>query len=158
MGCFIGFQDAYKDGRDDEQNFIQNLSLFLCSFLKEHSQLIEKKPELNEILMESLHYLIMISEVDETEIFKICLEYWNSLAADLYRESPFGSHSTLLIGRMSDMPLRRQLYNPILSKVSTHAAPLYNPILTKVSTHAAPLYNPILSKVSIRYIAILRLD
>ena len=70
------------------------------------------------IIFQSLHYLILISEVDETEIFKICLEYWNSLAADLYRESPFTSTSPLLIGKPhTDMPLRRQLYNPVLSKV-----------------------------------------
>ncbi len=25
---------AYSNGKDDEQNFIQNLSLFLCTFLK----------------------------------------------------------------------------------------------------------------------------
>jgi exportin-1 len=29
--------------------------------------------------------------VDDTEISKICLEYWNALSADLYRESPFRS-------------------------------------------------------------------
>ncbi len=70
------------------------------------------------ILLQSLHYLILISEVEETEIFKICLEYWNTLAADLYRESPFSSTSPLLIGKShTEMPLRRQLYNPVLSKV-----------------------------------------
>ena len=45
-------RDAYKHGRDDEQNFIQNLSLFLCCFLKEHGALVEKKPEANELLLE----------------------------------------------------------------------------------------------------------
>ena len=111
-------KEAYKHGRDDEQNFIQNLSLFLCSYLKEHGQLIEKKPELQEILLECLHYLILISEVEETEIFKICLEYWNSLAAELYRDSPFPSNPLLLARSNSqDLPPRRILYNPILSKV-----------------------------------------
>lgn len=43
---------AYSNGKDDEQNFIQNLSLFLCTFLKEHGQLIEKRPNLREALME----------------------------------------------------------------------------------------------------------
>merc|ERR550532_3609310 len=112
-------KEAYKHGRDDEQNFIQNLSLFLCTFLKEHGSLIEKKAELHENLLEALHYLILISEVEETEIFKICLEYWNALAADLYRESPFSSSNPLLIGRQppSDLPSRRMLYNPVLTKV-----------------------------------------
>lgn len=43
---------AYANGKDDEQNFIQNLSLFLCTFLKEHGQLIEKRLNLRESLME----------------------------------------------------------------------------------------------------------
>ncbi len=43
---------AYANGKDDEQNFIQNLSLFLCTFLKEHGQLIEKRLNLRETLME----------------------------------------------------------------------------------------------------------
>nr|DBA27044.1 TPA: hypothetical protein GDO54_011225 [Pyxicephalus adspersus] len=110
---------AYANGKDDEQNFIQNLSLFLCTFLKEHGQLIEKRLNLRETLMEALHYMLLVSEVEETEIFKICLEYWNHLAAELYRESPFStSASPLLSGSQHfDVPPRRQLYLPVLSKV-----------------------------------------
>lgn len=66
---------------------------------------------------QALQYLILISEVDDTEIFKICLEYWNALASDLYRESPFlpptGS-SPLYLPRPTS---RRQFYQPILTKV-----------------------------------------
>ncbi|XP_075993029.1 exportin-1 [Genypterus blacodes] len=105
---------AYANGKDDEQNFIQNLSLFLCTFLKEHGQLIEKRPNLRENLMEALHYMLLVSEVEETEIFKICLEYWNHLAAELYRESPFSTSTTPLL---SDVPPRRQFYLPVLSQV-----------------------------------------
>uniref|UniRef100_A0AAY4AEA4 Exportin-1 n=1 Tax=Denticeps clupeoides TaxID=299321 RepID=A0AAY4AEA4_9TELE len=110
---------AYSNGKDDEQNFIQNLSLFLCTFLKEHGQLIEKRLNLRETLMEALHYMLLVSEVEETEIFKICLEYWNHLAAELYRESPFStSTSPLLSGTQHfDVPPRRHLYLPVLSKV-----------------------------------------
>lgn len=39
----INIKEAYANGKDDEQKFIQNLSLFLCTFLKEHGQLVEKK-------------------------------------------------------------------------------------------------------------------
>ena len=45
-------KEAYKQGRDDEQNFIQNLSLFLCTFLKEHGTLIEKRTDLTDTLLE----------------------------------------------------------------------------------------------------------
>jgi len=80
---------------------------------------------LQETLMEALHYLILISEVEETEIFKICLDYWNTLSAELYRETPSsaGASPLLLMGglmggmRQSEMPPRRALYNMILSKV-----------------------------------------
>ncbi|KAK3780651.1 hypothetical protein RRG08_028099 [Elysia crispata] len=123
-------KEAYQGGTDDEQNFIQNLSLFLCTFLKEHAQLVEKKQELHQLLVEALQYLILISHVEEVEIFKICLEYWSSLASDLYKENPFSdlSSAPLIVsfpespsfmsrGQNQDMPMRRQLYNPLLSKV-----------------------------------------
>lgn len=67
---------------------------------------------------QALHYMLLVSEVEETEIFKICLEYWNHLAAELYRESPFSTSSTPLL---SDVPPRRHLYLPVLSQVRTHS-------------------------------------
>merc|ERR1719429_941607 len=110
---------AFKKGTDSEQMFIQNLAMFLCSFLKEHGQLLEKQQS-HEPLLKSLHYLLLISEVDDVEISKICLEYWNALAADLYRESPFSSTaSPLFMSRPanSETPGRRQFYQPVLTKV-----------------------------------------
>lgn len=79
----LNIRDAYASGSDKEQQFIQNLAMFFCTYLKEHGVLVEKQA--NNELMKALQYLVLISEVDEVEIFKICLEYWNSLAADLYR-------------------------------------------------------------------------
>ncbi|XP_054715848.1 exportin-1-like [Uloborus diversus] len=111
-------KEAYAKGQDEEQKFIQNLSLFLCTFLKEHGTLIEKKTELNETLLKALHYLLLISEVEEVEIFKICLEYWNALAADLYRESPYMAASPLSLPHPNSVvPLRRQLYKEVLTKL-----------------------------------------
>ena len=43
-------KDAYSNGQDDEQQFIQNLALFLCTFIKERGSLVEKK-QLNEALL-----------------------------------------------------------------------------------------------------------
>lgn len=71
---------------------------------------------------QALHYMLLVSEVEETEIFKICLEYWNHLAAELYRESPFSTSSTPLL---SDVPPRRHLYLPVLSQVSTHTSMIF---------------------------------
>lgn len=88
-------KEAYAKGSDEEQKFIQNLSLFLCTYLKEHGSFLEKSPQHIEILNLALNYLIQISEVDEVEIFKICLEYWNSLANRLYQAR---TSSTPLMG------------------------------------------------------------
>lgn len=41
---------AYAAGIDQEQNFIQNLAMFLCTYLKEHGNLLEKKDH-NEVLL-----------------------------------------------------------------------------------------------------------
>ncbi|GFQ86528.1 exportin-1 [Trichonephila clavata] len=106
-------KEAYANGQDEEQKFIQNLSLFLRTFFRHHGELIEKKQELNKTFMEALHYLLLISEVEEVEIFKICLEYWNNLAADLYKESP--TSGKLMMPMV--VPLRRQLYQPVLTKL-----------------------------------------
>eukprot|EP00064_Thunnus_orientalis_P021475 superscaffoldBa00006527_g21640 len=69
---------------------------------------------ISTLVYKALHYMLLVSEVEETEIFKICLEYWNHLAAELYRESPFSTSSTPLL---SDVPPRRHLYLPVLSQV-----------------------------------------
>ncbi|RNA00880.1 exportin-1-like isoform X1, partial [Brachionus plicatilis] len=113
----INLRDAYRNGTCDEQNFIQNLSLFLTSFLKEHGSVIEKNVEFQELLHDALNYLVLISEVDDVEIFKICLEYWNILTSELYRENPFSSASPILLCLRSEAPARRQTYQAILSKV-----------------------------------------
>lgn len=62
-------------------------------------------------------YLIQVSHVEEKEIFKICLEYWNSLTADLYRENPIPwAARGLLIVENGQTP-RRELYQEVLSEV-----------------------------------------
>lgn len=109
-------REAYAAGQDQEQNFIQNLAMFLCTYLKDHGELIEKK-QLNETLVKALHYLVLISEVDEVEIFKICLEYWNGLAADLYKENPFVISSPIFMSKNLTVPPRRLFYAPVLTKV-----------------------------------------
>ncbi|KAJ9600998.1 hypothetical protein L9F63_000836, partial [Diploptera punctata] len=109
-------REAYACGQDQEQNFIQNLAMFLCTYLKEHGTLVEKKQP-NEVLMKALHYLVLISEVDEVEIFKICLEYWNGLSADLYRESPFTAPSPIFLAKTNTaIPPRRLFYSDVLTK------------------------------------------
>lgn len=43
-------RDAYARGQDAEQNFIQNLAMFLCTYLKEHGSLVEQR-HMDEVLL-----------------------------------------------------------------------------------------------------------
>lgn len=73
------------------RDFIRNLTIFLTTSLKIHLPAIlkeEKIDEYAELAVEMHQYLIYISEIDDTELFKICLEYWGSFCEDLYKESP----------------------------------------------------------------------
>ena len=120
MPLTIDLKVAYRSAKDDDQRFIQNLALFLSNFLKEHGILIERIPDLKETLLEALQYLVLTSEVEEIEIFKICLEYWNILSAELYREVPYQPTTPLYIRNTNNTnttPTRRQFYSVILSKV-----------------------------------------
>lgn len=73
---------------------------------------------------QALHYLVLISEVEEVEIFKICLEYWSALAANLYKENPFSSAQSLLYSN--------KIYqNPAMSHPSSPCT-FYAPVLSKV--------------------------
>lgn len=117
-------KEAYAVAQDEEQKFVQNLALFLCTFLKNHGHLLEKE-EHREVLASSLNGLILISEVEEVEIFKIALEYWNSLAADLYRDCPFsGGRGSgfvnmpgVLLTGSEQFKNRRVIYNRVLSRL-----------------------------------------
>ena len=77
--------------------------------------------------------MVLISEVEEKEIFKICLEYWNNLAAELYRENPFSSSFSALMVSEQGVPPRRQLYLPVLSKVCLLLAFAYEMSLSRYS-------------------------
>ncbi|KIY72622.1 hypothetical protein CYLTODRAFT_367384 [Cylindrobasidium torrendii FP15055 ss-10] len=98
-------------GRDDftaifEENeeFVMNLTLFLSSFFSQHCGLVEEtQPEATRLGHE---YLIALSRVDDRELFKICVEYWSNLLAQLYQESsiiPIGSFN-LSLAEGTDTP------------------------------------------------------
>lgn len=68
--------------------------------------------------------MIKISQVDEREIFKICLEYWSKLVAELYEELqslPMADLVGMQLGAATGMtlgvPLRKNIYAEILSNL-----------------------------------------
>ncbi|ORY88611.1 CRM1 C terminal-domain-containing protein [Leucosporidium creatinivorum] len=91
---------AYEASTDADQELVLNLALFLTNFLSSHVQILET-PAHRDVLLNAHLYLIKISQVEEREIFKICLEYWAKLVADLYDE-------------MQKFPLN-EMNNPLLN-------------------------------------------
>lgn len=78
-----------------------NLALFLANFLREHLKLVENDQN-KELLLNAHLYLVKISQVEEREVFKICLEYWAKLVSELYEEGQAVSRSRRVSGRSSE--------------------------------------------------------
>ncbi|KAL1539839.1 Exportin-1 [Salvia divinorum] len=124
------FVEAYANGTSEEQAFIQNLALFFTSFYKAHIRVLESSQENLNLLLVGLEYLINISYVDDTEVFKVCLDYWNSLVLELFEahhnlDSPAGNMMGFQMpmlsgvgeGPASQLMQRRQLYAAPMSKL-----------------------------------------
>ncbi|XP_019423472.1 PREDICTED: protein EXPORTIN 1A isoform X2 [Lupinus angustifolius] len=128
--------EAYANGSNEEQAFIQNLALFFTSFYKVHIRILESTQENISSILLGLEYLINISYVDDTEVFKVCLDYWNVLVSELFDphrslENPataaghmVGLQVPVMIPGMvdglgSELLQRRQLYTGPMSKLRT---------------------------------------
>ena len=115
----------FESGSDDDCIFIQRLALFLSSFLKAHLKALET-PDTQQSLITGLFYLVRVSEVDDVEIFRICLEAWHMLAFDLYqtdnefkRQGYGGGGSVLNLGNNGNNSAasRKYMYGPVLTGV-----------------------------------------
>ncbi|KAH9171526.1 CRM1 C terminal-domain-containing protein [Lactarius sanguifluus] len=120
---------AYAHSNDAGQEFILSLALFLGNFLQNHLKTVENE-RTQDVLLNAHLYMVKISQVDEREIFKICLEYWLKLVAELYDEIqslPIGD-SGLLMGlslggtngahnMLNGVSLRKNIYSDVLSNL-----------------------------------------
>lgn len=69
------------------------------------------------LLLQGLDYLVNISYVDATEVFKTCLDYWNYYVPDVYTSACQVEPSALFAFTPQVPSRRRLLYAPILSKL-----------------------------------------
>ncbi|TEB36228.1 hypothetical protein FA13DRAFT_1810834 [Coprinellus micaceus] len=120
---------AYANAGDSGQELVLNLALFLANFLSNHLRVVETEQN-RDVLLNAHLYMVKISQVDEREVFKICLEYWLKLVAELYEEIqslPIGD-SGLLMGLslgggsgaqsvLNGMALRKNVYSDVLSNL-----------------------------------------
>lgn len=85
LPAHLSVPQLYAKGNAQDQLFIRHLALFMCGFLKAHASLLET-PEMLALLMSGMDYLVKISDIDDMEVLKICLDYWQILANDLYSQ------------------------------------------------------------------------
>jgi exportin-1 len=116
---------AYQTSSDSDQELILNLALFLSNFLSNHLRAIEN-PENKDVLLNAHLYMVKVSQVEEREVFKICLEYWSKLVAELYEEIqslPMDMNPLLGLNlgggvpTMLGVPLRKNIYSDVLSNL-----------------------------------------
>ncbi|KAJ1959604.1 Karyopherin transporter, partial [Dipsacomyces acuminosporus] len=128
LGDLSKIEEEWDDYDDEQQEFIQNVAMFLTSFLSSHLRLVEASATRDDVI-QAHQYLLRISQVDEREMFKVCLEYWNVLVRGLYedgRTAPFSATGGLLnLGNGANgagntamsAELRRQMYSGVLTGV-----------------------------------------
>jgi exportin-1 len=130
----LDLKSTYASSNGKDQEFVQNLALFLTNFFTMHLNVIENLPN-QDFLQHGHFYLIRISQIDDREIFKICLEYWTKLVSELYDEQqqlPVSDINPLLNmsglggltnggardpGSMANYPLRKHKYTAVLSNL-----------------------------------------
>ncbi|CAG8602613.1 13726_t:CDS:10 [Racocetra fulgida] len=77
---------------------------------------MEAQPNSNGLLTAHF-YLLRISQVEEREVFKVCLEYWTKLVAELYEETQQLSVLEMpLLSLSGAIPPQSSLANPTLRK------------------------------------------
>ncbi|KAI0878799.1 CRM1 C terminal-domain-containing protein [Hypoxylon argillaceum] len=121
---------TYPESNTRDQEFLQDLALFLCNFFGQHVDLVEKLPN-RDFLTHGHFYLIRISQIEDREIFKICLDYWLKLVQELYEEmstspmqeaNPLAMTSGIGSGAVNpvvleSLPLRMHKYKEVLSNL-----------------------------------------
>lgn len=133
----IPLKRSYQLANSNDQSFLQDLAMFLCTFLGNHLQALESSPNLNELLLISSNYLIELSRIEERELFKTCLDYWSTFVHGLFEEirklpqtemtammqltygsqiRP-GSNGAPDPATLAKFPLRQHKYAQILSKL-----------------------------------------
>ncbi|MCL7034658.1 hypothetical protein MKW94_004053 [Papaver nudicaule] len=102
----VKIPDAYAQGSSDEES---------------HIRVLEGAPENIAALQLGLDYLIGISYVDDTEVFKVCLDYWNSLVLELFEAhkdvDSLPLHCGIIDGLGSQIVQRRRLYAGSMCKL-----------------------------------------
>lgn len=128
---------SYSVANSEDQSFLQDLAMFLCTFLHNHLLALEQAEGLRNLLLISLEYLIELSRIEERELFKTCLDFWIDFVKGLFEEIqnlPANELSPLMQlsygsslrpssngapdpAALAKYPLRQHKYAPVLSRL-----------------------------------------
>lgn len=127
----------YGSANDDDQKFIQNLSMFFGTSLRVYSaSLFERQMGYEGPVSDAHQYLLKLSMVDDTENFKICLDYWNALSRELYMDHPMIAGSVAGYYRAQSAPgsttLGSSRAQPPLSDAGASRKAFFAPVLNSV--------------------------
>ncbi|RLV91090.1 Exportin-1 [Spathaspora sp. JA1] len=131
-------KETYKVANSSDQSFLQDLAMFLCTVLSNNLIFLEKLPDTQELLTNSLYYLLELSRIEERELFKTCLDFWSGFVSELFKEirnlpanelsplmqlthgnslRPTSSGGAPDPAILANFPLRQHKYAEILSKL-----------------------------------------
>ncbi|CAN7107955.1 unnamed protein product [Brassica rapa subsp. narinosa] len=77
----INIPEAYSAGSTEEQASLLRANILYFTL---HINILETTSETIPFLLAGLEYLIKISYVDDTEVFKVCCDYWHLLVSELF--------------------------------------------------------------------------
>ncbi|CAB4254893.1 similar to Saccharomyces cerevisiae YGR218W CRM1 Major karyopherin, involved in export of proteins, RNAs, and ribosomal subunits from the nucleus [Maudiozyma barnettii] len=129
-----GLKLTYASSNFTRQQFFQDLTTYLTKFLKVYREKLEvDNAELRTVLLTAHGYLVQLTRIDDTEIFKTCLDYWHELTSALFVEIQQYPIADLLpslelsfemkqSGAMSpqilkQVPLKKHIYEQICSQL-----------------------------------------
>ncbi|KAI7873048.1 CRM1 C terminal-domain-containing protein [Spinellus fusiger] len=78
--------DLYQTADTHDQELVQDLALFLTTFLSKYLGLVENTVN-KTMAIDSHNYLLKLSRVPEREILKICFEYWGKMVYEIREQT-----------------------------------------------------------------------
>ncbi|EDO19192.1 hypothetical protein Kpol_1050p49 [Vanderwaltozyma polyspora DSM 70294] len=126
---------TYMNASGSDQSFLQDFAMFLTTYLSRRRSLLESEESLRELLLNAHQYLIQLSKIEERELFKTTLDYWNNLVTDLYQE----------IDKLQTQDLNPLLQLSVGSRPSSGGAP--NPELLRRYPLKKHMYDGICSQL-----------
>lgn len=110
--------EAYANGSDEDQAFVQNLALFFTAFFKTHIHALEAGQDGDSALLVGLNLLVDISYVEDDEVLKICLDYWNFFVPDVYSSVSQDGNAAFAFGMATKVRTgRRETFSGVLSRL-----------------------------------------